>query len=465
MAIPAANLELVETLIVGMNKELIASDEVSYSDKAEALEASIDMCSEALGRDIFYDSDVLYRKLPGYIDSVQGGRIKYVSRQEAELTLKFLKNQFRTIENNEYQNSMLERFLEKEERISMTRAEMLARVSERFQSIPTKIDKRSLKKSASCGTDVLEVPLSDINLDRLLSDESLEEGFFTRMGKHFTKAVSEQVNSGNRFARINVYFLGNSVGHELGNENHFDVSVVHYNLCYEFSDYLVRLFYVLRKHFPEVRFVFANEKKQMDAEANPNAEYYRNRNFAGEYVVSKLVSDRLAAEGCEGVVTGARLGTNMSHSSVGHVHVIAMGDIDGENRRLKADRNFDPYALDTDVVAEMVGDDARLVLESGEKRVYVGSRRLHVFKQKDFTMRYIPSFYENIRYKGEQLMQFVLDKDGNEIEMLWVDLENEEDLLSEELKRFGREEVLVYDYLKKTTLRAKPRRDKIVILS
>lgn len=48
---------------------------------------------------------------------------------------------------------------------------------------------------------------------------------------------------------------------------------------------------------------------------------------------------------------------------------------------------------------------------------------------------------------------------------MWVDMEKAEDSISGQLNRFGRDEVLVYDYLKKTTLRPKPRRDKIVILS
>lgn len=399
MAAPIINLELVEAIIIGMNKDVITDDSVSYSDKAEALEDAIETCSEAIGQSIDYDSDVLYAKLPGYINAAKEGRIKFITNKEAELTLRHIKGQFRTIENNEFQNSMLERFLEKEGRISMTRAEMLSRVSEKFQSIPTKVDRRKFKKAEKCGTETLEVPFSDINLDRLLSDEMLEEGFFNRMGKFFTHAVQEQVQSNFRFKCINVYFLGNSIGRDLGNENHFDISTIHYNLCYEFSDYIIRLHYILRQCFPEVKFIFANEKRQTDSDSNPTAEYYRNRNISGEYVVSKLVSERLAKEGFADVVTSARVGSNMSHSSVGKVHIVSIGDLEGENRRLKADKNFDAYALDQDVVSEMVGDNAELVLESGEKRIYVGSRRFHVFKQRDFTMRYVPSFYENIRCK------------------------------------------------------------------
>lgn len=166
-------LELVESLLLSLSKEIILDKKHDEDWKVERLVNNIEFIEQEFKQSVSYEEDMLYRKLNNYERVIIEEKVPFKTYAEVSEIIKEMRKAYSTIISDELKKGFLENILEETDRIEITREELLNRISEKFNELDVSFDYHNFKNEKQTGDDILDIPLSDINLERFFYDKEL----------------------------------------------------------------------------------------------------------------------------------------------------------------------------------------------------------------------------------------------------------------------------------------------------
>lgn len=141
----------------------------------------------------------------------------------------------------------------------------------------------------SKNTNILEVPISDLNLEGWYKRENLQS-WYDYLQNIIENIVDIQQTK--KYGTVRILFLGNLITRTLCKEQDFKGSLVYYNLILQTSYALLETYVFLKQIFSNVEFVFSLEKSNY-REQEMIKEYFNNYNINAERIIPILLKSKL----------------------------------------------------------------------------------------------------------------------------------------------------------------------------
>lgn len=335
------------------------------------------------------------------------------------------------------------------DRIYLTKDKFIAYLTKAFSDIPL-LTSQDLFCKVDTAENILEVPLSDINLEGYYYQDSVNKGIHI-VQNIIEQVIQRQINSDYKYNTVNLFFLWNVINRGLTKEQDFQESQINYNLMFEFSIYLVKAYFLLKEYFPEVHYTFSLEQsnyRQLELEK----EHFSNYNMNFERLIPKLLISKLAKYNLEDTIHDFDESSfyNVTEYSNSNERVtLSYGNYKGSGK---------------DYIKTLALDDLEKDLIKSKKiklrnsRIYIGAKDVYINTDGHRELRVCPS----IRNTSQLFPIFELSKDGVELSKIWLKVSDKTKIEVSPID--VKEDIQFYDFIKKTTLSTKRDQRQLAVI-
>lgn len=437
------SLEIIEPYLLSLTKDSYSSDmtlEEFTLIIEENMSSLLRLFKNTFINISFTEEDYL-NKVEEYKDLLESDdSIKKVTLKE----LKNHKKLINTIKNSSDKIDFLKSILNNDNRIDLDKPSFIWYLSQIFWEVPLLVNQDLFRKTSRT-LNTLEVPISDLNLEWFYYQNELEKGL-----KYFQsileKAIQEQVNSDYKYKSINLYLLWNLINRNLTQEQDFQESLVNYNLTFEVSFFLLKMYFILKEYFPEVTYTFSLEKKNFRL-FELEKEHIRNYNINFERIISKLLTSKLEKYNLEKSIKDLE-DNNFYNQEVLKNWVCTISYGSYKSQDYKKD-------LEVNLIEKRILKDSKSKSMIRSSRIYIWWKNLLITTDWHRRIRRIPSLF-HFNETNENLVFFDINKDWEEKQKIWVTPTDEVKI--EFSKIDEKDDIKFYDFIKKTILT--PKRDK-----
>lgn len=338
------------------------------------------------------------------------------------------------------------------DRIELTKDKFIAYLTKAFSDIPLFINQELFCKKNTT-ENILEVPLSDINLEWFYYQDNINRGI-SLVQNIIEQVIQLQVNREYKYKKVNLFFLGNVINRELTKEQDFQESQINYNLMFEFSIYLIKAYFLLKEYFLEVHYTFSLEQsnyRQLELEK----EHFSNYNMNFERLIPKLLISKLAKYNLEETIHD--FGENSFYN---------ITEYNPNSERITLSY-WNYKGSWKDYIKTLFLDDIEKELLKSKKiyfrnsRIYIWAKDLYLNTDGHRELRICPSIYKLSDTK-QILPIFELEKNGIEISKLWLRVSDKNKINLDPIDI--KEDIQFYDFIKKTILSTKRDNRQLTII-
>ena len=312
---------------------------------------------------------------------------------------------------------------------------------------------KSLQIKKQTGENILEVPLSDINLEWFYYQDNLNRGFIM-IQNIIEQVIQRQVDTDYKYKKVNIFFLWNIINRILTKEQDFQVSQINYNIMFECSIYLIKSYFLLKEFFPEVDYTFSLEQsnyRQLELEK----EHFSNYNINYERIIPKLLISKLELYNLESTVHDFDENSffNITEYSENKERVTI------SYWSYKTNWRDVTKILDLDNIEKELIKERKLHFRNS--RIYIWSKDLYLNTDWHRDIRVCPSIF-HLMELWQLLPIFDISKDWVELSKIWIKVleENKIDITPIDVK----EDIQFYDFIKRTSLSTKRDNRQLAII-
>jgi len=442
-------LDDIEVFILGLLKNNL----VDYKNVEKVLEGTKNAIKQIKGITkkiitINYKEEDLLKKIPYYINELENNNdLEKISLED----IKDFKKELWKFKNFRKKIDFLKKFLEVDNRMKYNRQEFLEKLANDFSKIDIQYNENDFVMKSN-KTDIIDLPLSDINLDWHGFHWDNINIALEKVQIMIDKTIQRQLNSDNAYSTINVLFLGNIINRKLTLEQNFQETLINYNLWFEFSIFIVKATFLLKQYFKNVNLIFTIDKSVYRPK-ELTKEYFRNYNINLDRVIPTLVSSFFSKNKFN--VNVVSCSEDSYYSTIKYsswTACIAYWNIKVWNNATKA--NFNSFEKSFIKNLWQKENIKRI------SRIYIGWKDLFLYNDFYKKIRQIPSL-SSVKKDKWKLVFFTLNNKWEELEKIWVDVLEEEPKVNLHNINY-KNDIQFYDFIKNSSLTNKD--DKQIII-